>query len=267
MPLNVPRTLSPSKVSSFTDCPLAFRLSVIDRLPQPPSPHALKGTLVHSALEALFWEHPRGARTPAAAAAALLEAWGGMQQDPEFAELGLAPDEAAEFVTDALLLIDNYFELEDPNAVETVGTEIGLETMVGSMRLRGIIDRLDITEEGELVVIDYKTGRAPAERHERGRLSSVHIYALLCEAVLGRTPVEVRLLHLRDPIQIVAVPSEQSIRGQRQRTAAVWRAIERACVKADFQPRTGPLCRSCNFREYCPAFGGAPPGEQQSGAA
>ena len=67
MPANPPRTLSPSKVSSFTDCPLAFRFSIIDRLPEPPSPHALKGTLVHAALEGLFWNHPAGERTRAAA--------------------------------------------------------------------------------------------------------------------------------------------------------------------------------------------------------
>jgi len=68
MALSPPRTLSPSKVSSFTSCPLAFRFSQIERLPEPPSPPAVKGTLVHAALERLFWHHPAGARTPAAAA-------------------------------------------------------------------------------------------------------------------------------------------------------------------------------------------------------
>ncbi len=60
MALRLPRTLSPSKVSSFTSCPLAFRFSQIERLPEPPSPPAVKGTLVHAALERLFWHHPAG---------------------------------------------------------------------------------------------------------------------------------------------------------------------------------------------------------------
>ncbi|MGH9047395.1 MAG: PD-(D/E)XK nuclease family protein, partial [Acidimicrobiales bacterium] len=51
MALALPRTLSPSKASAFTDCPLAFRYSIIDHLPEPPSPHAVKGTLVHAALD------------------------------------------------------------------------------------------------------------------------------------------------------------------------------------------------------------------------
>ena len=64
MALPVPRSLSPSKVSSFKDCALAFRFAVIDRLPEPPSPPMVKGTLVHRALEILFWDHECGGRTP-----------------------------------------------------------------------------------------------------------------------------------------------------------------------------------------------------------
>src|SRR6516165_2336123 len=71
MALEPPRTLTPSKVSAFTSCPLAFRFSQIERRPEPPSPHAVKGTLVHAALEGLFWHHAPGARTRAAAAAEL----------------------------------------------------------------------------------------------------------------------------------------------------------------------------------------------------
>src|SRR5258708_1531577 len=49
MALTLPRTLSPSKVVAFTNCPLAFRFSQIERRPEPPSPPAVKGTLVHAA--------------------------------------------------------------------------------------------------------------------------------------------------------------------------------------------------------------------------
>ncbi len=126
------------------------------------------------------------------------------------------------------------------------------------MRLRGIIDRLDIGPDGELIVVDYKTGRAPSERYERGSMGGVHTYALLCESLLGRAPAEVRLLYLRQPITIATVASAQTIRGQRRRASAVWSAIERACASEDFRPSVGPLCSSCHFKPSCPAFPGAP---------
>jgi putative RecB family exonuclease len=257
MALAPPRTLTPSKVTAFTNCPLAFRFSQIERLPEPPSPHAVKGTLVHAALEGLFWHHPAGARTPDAGDAELVRAWRELQDDEEFAALGLDGEEAEAFLADARALVQNYFRLEDPNASRTVGVELGVETMVDGMRLRGIIDRLDIEPDGSFVVVDYKTGRAPSERYERGSLGGVQTYALLCESLLGRAPAEVRLLYLRQPLAIASKASEQTIRGQRKRAVAVWSAIERACDAEDFRPNVGPLCDHCHFKTACPAFAAA----------
>jgi putative RecB family exonuclease len=254
MALDLPRTLTPSKVTAFTRCPLAFRFSAIERRPEPPTPAKVKGTLVHAALEGLFWNHPQGMRTAAAAGDELSQAWDELQTDPEFVGLELSPDQSSAFLDDARTLIDNYFALEDPDSVRAVGVELGVETDVDGMRLRGKIDRLDIEADGSLRVVDYKTGRAPSERYERGSLVGVQIYALLCESVLGRAPAEVRLLHLREPMAITAVASEQTIRGQRRRTVAVWTAIERACDTEDFRPQVSPLCTYCHFKADCPAF-------------
>jgi putative RecB family exonuclease len=258
VPLEPPRSLSPSKVTSFRDCALAFRFSAIDRLPEEPTVWTVKGTLVHQVLEQLFWHHEQGTRTVEAAGSEFDAVWASMQADPDFAALALASDEADELRAEAWGLVQNYFALEDPNDVTPVGIELLLETRIANLRLRGIIDRLDLTSDGELVVVDYKTGRAPSPAHEQSKLIGVHIYALLCQEVFGRRPVEVRLLHLKEPIAISTAPSDQSLRGQRQRAVAVWTAIERACRDEDFRPHPSPLCNFCNFREFCPAYGGKP---------
>jgi putative RecB family exonuclease len=241
-------------VSAFTSCPLAFRFSQIERRPEPPSAPAVKGTLVHAALERLFWHHPAGERTPAAAAVELERAWDALQDDKEVVELALDEEAAATFLHDAGHLVENYFLLEDPNEPRTVGVELGVEADLDGLRLRGIIDRLDVLPDGRLIVVDYKTGRAPSERFERGSLGGVQTYALLCESMLGQAPAEVRLLYLRQPLAITAVASDQTIRGQRKRAVAVWSAIERACDAEDFRPNVGPLCDYCNFKSSCPAF-------------
>ena len=258
MPLDPPRSLSPSKVTSFRDCALAFRFTAIDGLADAPTIWTVKGTLVHTALERLFWRHPAGSRTPAAAEAELATAWDALQTDPDFTGLGLSDQQAAAFRSEAGHLVENYFRLEDPDQVRPVGIEVTLEARLGDLRLRGIIDRLDLTPDGELVVIDYKTGRAPSDAYLQSKLTGVQTYALLCQEVLGRRPVQVRLLHLKEPTVITAEPTEQGLRGQRTKTLAVWTAIERACRDEDFRPKTGPLCRFCRFRDFCPAYGGDP---------
>ena len=258
VPLEPPRSLSPSKVSSFRDCALAFRFNSIDHLPEEPTVWTVKGTLVHRVLEDLFWRHPQGMRSAAAAAVELDRAWSELQDDPEYLALALTTDDADGFRSEAATLVQNYFALEDPNEITPVGIELMLEARVGSMRLRGIIDRLDRTADGELVVIDYKTGRAPSQAYEQSKLIGVHIYALLCQEVLGQKPAQVKLLHLKEPVVITAEPSDQAVRGQRVKAAAIWSAIEQACRNDDFRPRPSPLCNYCRFREFCPAYGGDP---------
>ncbi|MDP8975205.1 MAG: PD-(D/E)XK nuclease family protein [Actinomycetota bacterium] len=258
MSLPLPRSLSPSKVASFKDCALAFRYSVIDHLPEPPSAPASKGTLVHRALERLFSQVPAGRRTPSAAMHQLDLAWSDLRLHSEFAGLALDDEAEDEFRTDAGRLVANYFELEDPNKVRAVGIELMLEANLGAMRLRGVIDRLELDPDGELVVTDYKTGRAPGVAFENSRLGGVQFYAFLCEQALGRRPARIQLLHLAEPLAIVSVPTLQSIRGLVGRASAVWSAVERACATEDFRPRPSRLCDWCAFQAYCPAFGDEP---------
>jgi putative RecB family exonuclease len=256
--LTLPSTLSPSKITSFTNCPLAFRFSVVEHLPEPPSAAALKGTLVHRALELLFSEHAAGSRSRPAALASLDAAWQELLEGDEIENLGLDAAERAGFIADAGELVGRYFELEDPNAVRAIGLELNLSTDIDGVTVRGIIDRLDELDDGSLVVVDYKTGRAPRAEQSRSRLSGVQMYALMCEAELGRRPAVVRLLYLRDRVVVSASPTDQAMRGTRQRALGVWSAIERACREDDFRPNPSSLCRFCAFQAYCPCFGGDP---------
>jgi putative RecB family exonuclease len=264
--LPLPSTLTPTKVASFTDCALAFRFAVIDRVPEPPTVATVKGTLVHAALEGLFGVPP-AERTPEAATAALDSALARLRLDQEFVDLALDPDGEGALVTDAAELLRQYFRLEDPRSVHPIGLELKLEAEVGGVRLRGVIDRLELDAAGELVVTDYKTGRAPAERYEQGRFGGVHVYALLCERLFGRRPAAVQLLYLADPLAIVCRPSQQSSRAIEQKVGAVWKAVERACARDDFRPRPSKLCDYCAFRQYCPAFGGDPEAARAAAAA
>lgn len=258
MALPVPTTLSPSKVSSFKDCALAFRFSAIDRIPEPTSPAMAKGTLVHATLERLFGLEPEE-RTLDAALAALVETTAAMDgPEGDLTELALDPQARADFLAEAERLVRNYFLLEDPRRVRPIGLELRLQAEVGDLGLVGIIDRLELDEDGELLVTDYKTGRAPSDRYEQSKLGGIHFYSLLCEELFDRRPARIQLLHLAEPVIITATPTDQSTRGLRTRVGAIWQAVTQACERDDFRPKPGPLCRWCSFQEWCPQFGGDP---------
>ncbi len=267
MALQLPGSLTPSKVSTFKECALAFRLSAIDKVPEPTNVQAFKGTVVHRALELLMWEEQPGARTPPTALKKLDRAVEELLAGEEGSSLGLEGAALEQFVADARQLVGNYFVLEDPNDVRVMGTELRMQVDIGPrpdeaqahggrLRLRGIIDRLEMDDNGDLVVTDYKTGRAPGQSHEQSRLGGVHFYAFLCEQVLGRRPVRVQLFHLREPLAIYTTPSDQSITGLERQATAIWAAVRKACLLEDFRPKPGPLCDWCGYHAYCPAKGG-----------
>ena len=249
--------MSPSRVEAFTSCPMAFRFASIEKLPEPPSAHMTKGSLVHRVLELLYML-PAAARTLQAAGPAFEQAVAEYQLDPEFILLGLDESQTQEFFDDCWSLTQGYFAMEDPTAVREIGLELRLEAQVGDLTLRGIIDRLELDADGRLVVTDYKTGRAPGLKYEQSRLSGVHFYSFLCEAVFGQRPAAIRLMYLRTGETITAIPSAQSVKFITTRTKAVWNAVEKACQTGDFRPKPGALCTSCAFQPWCPAFGGDP---------
>lgn len=258
MALPLPTSLSPSKVSTFKDCALAFRFSAIDRLPEPPSLPAVKGTTVHRALELLLAAPPEQ-RTPEHARTCVDAAVQDMAEDPDMIALGLDVDASASFTADAHTMLERYFTLEDPRTVRPVGLEMMLEAEIGGVVVRGIIDRLEEDEAGQLVVTDYKTGRTPSVQQEQSRLGGVHFYAFLCQRVLGRLPARIQLIYLgAQPQVITTTPSEQSVRGMEKKVGAIWSAVERACELDDFRPKRSALCNWCSFQAYCPAFGGDP---------
>jgi putative RecB family exonuclease len=256
--LPMPRSLSPSSMSTFTSCPLAFRFSYIERLPEPPSAPASKGTLVHLALQHLMWRPPAD-RTMENALADLERASAELAADPEFSELELSEEEWAAFNADAEVLLRRYFEMEDPREITVLGVELRVtaETADGVV-IRGIIDRLELDADGELVITDYKTGREPGEGWEQQSMAGIHIYSLLCERMFGRRPKSIQLLYLSKPERIVTHPSDQSVRGVEVKSGAVMKAVRTACVRSDFRPRTSALCNYCSFKEFCPAYGGDP---------
>lgn len=265
MSLVPPRTLSPSKVATFCECALAFRFSAIDRLPDPPSTPAVRGTVVHTALERLFVEPPEQRSVDRALAylAKRIDELTDEEREVLAGDDGETDgasyhDAERRLRKDAEKLVRHYFKLENPEKVHAIGLELGVAADIGGVRVRGIIDRLELDDDGALLVTDYKTGRPPTERNEQSRLTGVEMYALLCERMLGVRPARVQLLYLGTPLAIVATPSEQSLRATERKLGAVWAAVERACRYDNFRPRTSRLCNYCAFRAYCPAFGGDP---------
>jgi len=252
--------LSPSRAADFQQCPLLFRLRVIDRLPEPPSPSAVRGTLVHRVLELLF-DAAAGDRDLGAARALLPTAWDELQsRHPEYTEMFADTDELGPWLARADELLATYFAMEDPNRLEPAERELWVETVLpDGPALRGVIDRLDVAPDGAIRVVDYKTGKSPTRGYEAGALFQMRFYAVVLRRTRGELPRMLQLVYLGDGQLIRHQPTEAELDATEQKIRAIWSAIEHAALTGEWLPRTSRLCDWCAHRAVCPAFGGEPP--------
>ncbi|MCU1594066.1 MAG: RecB family exonuclease-like protein [Frankiales bacterium] len=257
LPLPVVGSLSPSRAGDFMTCPLLFRYRTIDRLPQAPSSAAIRGTLVHAVLERLF-DLPALERTPAAAAAMLAPEWAKLvEQEPEVASLFPDESELAQWLTSAKALLDGYFSLEDPQRLEPAERESFVEVVLpGGLRLRGIVDRLDVAPNGALRVCDYKTGRSPGEAFEGKALFQMKFYALVLWRTRGIIAKRLQLMYLGDREVLSYSPDEHDLLATERKLLALWEAIDKATQARDFRPRVSKLCDWCDHQAFCPEQGG-----------
>ena len=258
-----PASLSPSRAGDFMNCPLLYRFRVIDRLPEEPSPAAVRGTVVHAVLERLF-DLPAAERTLPSATALVPQAWSDvLTADDELGAL-FADDgdgaRAAEWLQGSEELLGTYFTLEDPSRLEPAEREVYVEVDLPSgLQLRGYIDRLDVAPDGAVRVVDYKTGRAPGEGYEAKALFQMRFYALVWWRLRGEVPRLLQLLYLGSGEVVRYTPDEADLLATERKLHALWQAIERAAESGDWRPSPSRLCDWCSHQALCPAFGGTPP--------
>ena len=265
--------LSPSRAGDFMSCPLLYRFRSVDRLPEPFSLDAVRGTVVHRVLEQLF-DLPALERTPEHAEAMVEPAWTALcELEPtmveSFAAEG-APDVATWLAT-CRASVRRYFTLEDPRRLEPAERELYVETLLESkLLLRGFVDRVDVAPDGAIRIVDYKTGRAPGVGFEGKALFQLKFYALAIWRERGVVPAMLQLVYLGDGEVIRYAPDADDLLATERKVEAVWQAIRLAHETGDWQPSPSKLCGWCAHQALCPEFGGTPPplpGSQAGSAA
>ncbi|MEG3613802.1 PD-(D/E)XK nuclease family protein [Isoptericola haloaureus] len=260
-----PPALSPSRANDFMQCPLLFRFRAVDRLPEPPSSAAARGTLVHAVLERLY-DAPLGERTPEAARGLLPGEWERLVEvEPRYAELFSAGGDAEgqpleTWLDGAGKLLGTYFTLEDPNRLQPEARELAVESQLeDGPLLRGIVDRLDVAPDGAVRVVDYKSGRSPRPGFEASALFQMRFYGLVVWRERGVLPKMLQLVYLGDGQVLRAEPRERELEVTEAKVRGLWDAITTAARRGEFVPKQSKLCGWCAHQALCPAFGGTPP--------
>jgi RecB family exonuclease len=261
----MPRRLypcTPTRLSTWLDCPRRYRMSYLDRpVPAkgPPWAHNSLGASVHNAL-ASWWRLGRRERTVRAAGDLLQQGW---------ISDGFADDaQSAEHQRRCRRMVEDYVTGLDP-AAEPAGVERTVATRTELIAVSGRIDRLDDRkpagqQSGELVVVDYKTGRYPLTVDDARSSLALALYALAAGRVLRRPCRRVELHHLPSAGVLAWEHTQESLARQLRRAEDIaaecavadegYKAVGNGGSSAQelFPPRPGPGCGWCDFRAHCP---------------
>ncbi len=254
VPVKAP-VLSPSSINTFRQCPLKFKYEKIDKRRQPGTVETLKGSFVHEILEYLFKE-PAENRTTDTAKAIAAERWAASWQK-KVRKLISEDRDLNNFKWQSWWLVENYFKMEDPSTIEPVGLERWVDgPVINGIRVRGIIDRLIKTEEGLLVIQDYKTGKTPRENDpwEADKIFPLMVYADLAEAETETEVSSMELLYLQSGKVIEFSPTEKNREAMYRRVIETSAAVDEACQTGNFPPSKSKLCDWCFFKKECPAW-------------
>jgi RecB family exonuclease len=252
---SMPRKLirvTPARLAVWNDCPRRYRMTYLDR-PTPPRggpwAHSTLGAVVHNALRA-FFDLPVRRRTPETAAALVGRGW----KEDGFA----GPDQSATYRDRASGWVAEYVAGIDVD-IEPVGLERWVSAPVGTIIAEGRVDRID-DRDGELVVVDYKTGRRALTTDDARGSQALALYVIAARRTLRKPCARVELHHLPSGTVAAWDHTEESLGRHVSRAEETADELQLAkdTLEAGADPevlfpaRTGRQCAWCDFRRSCP---------------
>lgn len=213
---------------------------------------ALLGTFVHLVLENLM-QLPTEERLIETARKVARSSWTEFSATSEWigwvAETGF--DDEQTFRRRGWASVCGYFQMENPCDVEVVATERFISATIEGVPVRGIVDRLDRDVFGNIIIVDYKTGKVPSPWFRGPKMQQLNIYAALVEEVDGVRPDEGRLLFTSFSETVATDVTAESVWSAVEVLKNTWTDIHHAIEDDLFPAKVGPLCGWCPFVGDC----------------
>lgn len=251
-----PIALSPSTVELLRTCPLRWALER-NGGSDGENPYAVKGTLVHTLVQALAGRVPLDQ-----VRAELTRSWAAI--DPETSWYSRQELRRTEAMLDAFVA----WVRNTRGELTQAGIEVPVDCVLPApgadapeVRIRGRIDRLERDSHGRFVIVDVKTGKNPvseADAAQHAQLATYQVAAAagaLDESGANPEPGGARLVY-------VGLPASTGIAKERVQPALDADALEtwRDTIHTAAATTEGPGflairnegCRHCSVKNSCP---------------
>ncbi|MBR9678219.1 MAG: PD-(D/E)XK nuclease family protein [Nanoarchaeota archaeon] len=225
--------VSKSRLGTYEQCPFKFKLHYVDGITVPPNKFMLRGLAVHDFMEN-FHANVK------------------IRKEGLYIKL---PEGVSEEV---LGHVKNVIGFEKKRWEKSLEKDYPLkyfkpvmvETKVHNHddKLFGIVDRVHLNYDDELVVLDLKTGKYNSKNYDYYRQELAFYKKLLDGSLLLKKPVKYGAIYFSgsDTLIMESVSSQQvAILTQRIKE------FRKNVMRQKFAPRPSILCKWCGYKEHC----------------
>ena len=256
----VDEIFSHSRLSSFEDCPRKFHYRYVQKLPaETESIEAFAGKRVHDVLERLYQFTTRGAVPSLGRVIERFRALWEESYDPARIRIVREGAEPEQYRANGVRCLTNYYRRHYPfDHGETLGTEERVSFSLDEddrYRVQGVIDRLVRAPDDAIEIHDYKTGQRVPRQQQLDQDRQLALYQIgVARRFDHDGPIRLVWHYLLSDQLRTSTRTPEALAALRHDTIGL---IDRIRAERAFEPRTGPLCRWCEYQAICPAFAGA----------
>lgn len=239
-------SVSPSSAEGFSDCGVRWFLERSGGTNGDSTAQVL-GSAIH-AFAALMEENPT--LTQDDLVAKLRESW--KLIDPNTGWVSTAQ------LTRAVLMIEKFVTYHKASLEERtiVGVEAEFEVTVGRAKIRGSVDRLEVTADGQLFIVDFKTGANAITKNEAVTNLQMQAYQLAVieggfkEIHESRTSAGAELVYLGSKTIDATTRRQPPVDTEEIRNEI--RNIAEGMSGSEFLATINKRCNQCDVRNACP---------------
>jgi DNA helicase-2/ATP-dependent DNA helicase PcrA len=234
------RPLSYSSISTYSECPLKFKLKYIDGLKEEPKSYLSFGSSLHSALEFMYSHRPLPSLDE------LLKCL-----EEKWVSEGYASKEDEEgYFAYGKRILAEYYEKHAEDLRPPIAVEHRFNLEVEGIPVIGFIDRVDKLQGNKAEIIDYKSGKRSFTTSQVQENEQLTFYQWAVEESLGIEVGKLTLYHLPSQTHVSSeARSRAKIDALKGRVLMVAHLIE----DGEFEPKKNRFC-PCDFGEHCPYY-------------
>jgi putative RecB family exonuclease len=246
--------LSYSRLDRFETCPLSFKLHYIDKY-EPGTNMSLRfGKIIHAVLEQLYQEVINQEYIGPLSEKRALDLYSQVCLAEGLTGISIFEEGAT--------ILRNFVHRQgvvDHRTILAVEKEFLIQ--VGSFRVKGFIDRVDVEDDETVTIRDYKTNRMLFTREEVDSSLQLSLYQHVAHQLWPwAKKVKLAFEMLRHDIVMETSRTPEQLDAATQYIETLGRMTEETEA---YEPKLNNNCIYCDHRTHCPAYNDALAGKKK----